>query len=78
MKPLQDISTTPGEGRWSALRLPDTQDRLGCELKAMFDGLTAGPLPDRLLLLADALDDAFRRGELFESAPSPPPRRRAS
>jgi hypothetical protein len=32
----------------------------------MFDGLTAGPMPDRLLQLADALEEAFQRGELYE------------
>jgi hypothetical protein len=44
----------------------NAQAQLGCELKTMFDSLTAGPLPDRLVQLADALDEAFRRGELFE------------
>lgn len=43
-----------------------SQAQLGCELKTMFDSLTAGPLPDRLVQLADALEEAFRRGELFE------------
>jgi hypothetical protein len=47
----------------------DAQAQLGCELKTMFDSLTAGPLPDRLVQLADALDEAFRRGELFEAKP---------
>ena len=42
------------------------QAQLGCELKTMFDTLTAGPLPDRLVQLADALEEAFSRGELFE------------
>lgn len=42
------------------------QEALGRELKSMFDSLTAGPLPPRLLELADALEEAFQRGELFE------------
>ena len=45
---------------------PTPQAQLGCELKTMFDTLTAGPLPDRLVQLADALEEAFSRGELFE------------
>lgn len=40
--------------------------RLGQDLKTMFDNLTAGPMPDRLLQLADALEEAFQRGDLFE------------
>lgn len=45
-----------------------TLDRhaLGDELKSMFDTLTSGPMPDRLLQLADALEEAFMRGDLFE------------
>lgn len=39
---------------------------LGQELKSMFDTLTSGPMPDRLVQLADALEEAFKRGELFE------------
>jgi len=39
---------------------------LGRDLKWMFDSLTAGPMPDRLIELADALEEAFERGELFE------------
>jgi hypothetical protein len=46
------------------------QEQLGAELKSMFEGLTAGPMPDRLLQLADALEEAFQRGELFETRPS--------
>ena len=41
--------------------------RIGADLKTMFDNLTAGPMPERLLQLADALEDAFQRGELFET-----------
>jgi hypothetical protein len=39
---------------------------LGDELKSMFDTLISGPMPDRLLQLADALEEAFTRGDLFE------------
>ena len=37
---------------------------LGATLKHFFDGVTAGPLPDRLMQLADELEAAFERGEL--------------
>ena len=40
--------------------------RLGQDIKSMFDNLTAGPVPDRLLQLADALEEAFQRGDLFD------------
>jgi hypothetical protein len=39
---------------------------IGDELKTMFDAITSGPMPERLLQLADALEEAFRRGDLFE------------
>jgi hypothetical protein len=51
---------------WPGATCPAAQAQLGGELKAMFDSLTAGPLPDRLVQLADALDEAFHRGELSE------------
>jgi len=70
MKSFQDASAqldkTP---RWPMDSAPASQAQLGCELKTMFDSLTAGPLPDRLVQLADALEEAFRRGELFEAKP---------
>ena len=37
---------------------------LGDQLKTYFDNLTAGPAPDRLLRLTEALEAAFERGEL--------------
>jgi hypothetical protein len=43
--------------------------QLGGELKTVFDGLTAAPLPDKLMQLADALEEAFQRGDLFEARP---------
>ena len=42
------------------------QPQLGDQLKRMFGDVTAGPMPDRLLELADALEEAFQRGELFD------------
>ncbi len=42
------------------------EQRLGQDLRSMFDNLTSGPMPDRLLQLADALEEAFQRGDLFE------------
>ncbi len=67
MKSFQDsnleLDQTPG---WPGVSGVPVQAQLGGELKAMFDSLTAGPLPDRLVQLDDALDEAFHRGELFE------------
>ena len=40
------------------------QARIGQDLKSMFDNLTAGPMPDRLAVLAMALEEAFERGEV--------------
>ena len=37
---------------------------LGDQLKTYFDSLVAGPVPDRLLRLTEALEAAFERGEL--------------
>lgn len=47
------------------------QARIGEDLKMMFDALTAGPMPDRLVHLAQALEEALKRGELN---PDPSPR----
>lgn len=44
------------------------QPEIGDQLKRMFGDMTAGPLPDRLLTLADRLEEAFQRGELFDPA----------
>lgn len=41
---------------------------LGDQLKRMFGDLTAGPMPGRLVDLADRLEEAFQRGELFDCA----------
>ena len=41
-----------------------TPGPLGDELKGMFDILCDGPMPKRLLDLADALEEAFQRGDL--------------
>jgi hypothetical protein len=65
MKPLNPTeSTTPAAAQWSTPPAV-AQERLGCELKLMFDHLTAGPLPDRLGQLAAAVDEALRRGDLY-------------
>ena len=73
MKSLNDIGPeASAPTQWAVLRTP-TPDHLGDELKQMFGNLTAGPLPDRMVQLADALEEAFRRGELFD-----PDSRRAS
>ena len=39
-------------------------DGLGRRLQSFFDGVTGGPLPERLTELADELDAAFERGEI--------------
>ena len=62
-----------------AARLPEPgvcAGELGDQLKGMFDRVVTGPMPARLLDLADRLEEAFQRGELFEAATAP--RRRAS
>ena len=37
---------------------------LATRLKMYFDGLTAGPVPDHLLQLTEALEAALERGDL--------------
>lgn len=39
---------------------------LGEQLKGLFDHFSDGPMPDRLLNLADALEEAFQRGDLHK------------
>ena len=66
MKSLNNIGTeAPANRQWAIVRTP-TPDHLGDELKQMFGDLTAGPMPDRMVQLADALEEAFLRGELFD------------
>ena len=62
MKAFLDLDDPPPR---RDLALPP-QERLGYELKTMFNTLTAGPLPDRLLQLADALEEAYQQGQLVE------------
>ena len=38
---------------------------MGEQLKVMFGEMSAGPMPSRLLDLADRLEEAFQRGDLF-------------
>ncbi len=45
------------------------QPELGDRLKVMFGEMSSGPLPPRLLELADRLEDAFQKGELFAGRP---------
>jgi hypothetical protein len=71
MKSLQDISDQGRPARWPRAQGPDC-DALGTELKSMFGSLTEGPMPDRMRQLADALEEAFRRGELFDIPRSRP------
>jgi hypothetical protein len=49
--------------------LPD--EPLGDQLKSYFDRLTAGPVPDKLMRLTQALEEAFERGELSCSCRKP-------
>jgi hypothetical protein len=39
---------------------------LGPCLKTFFDGVTSGPIPDRIQQLAKALEDALERGDLCQ------------
>ena len=50
--------------------LRTAQPEIGDQLKRMFGEMTDGPLPSRLLDLADRLEDAFQRGELFDTRAS--------
>lgn len=52
---------TPAESRVFDTPAPGA---LGDELKDMFDLMCDGPMPNRLVELADALEAAFQRGEL--------------
>ena len=64
MKPLPNSSTAPcAARRWA--EVPGLEpDRLGDELKTMFHGMANAPLPEEMLKLALALDEAFVKGEL--------------
>jgi hypothetical protein len=69
MKSLSNIGAgAPGSQEWVVLHA-QTPDRMGDELKQMFGALTAGPMPDRMLQLTEALEEAFRRGDLFDGDP---------
>lgn len=65
MKSFDDSDLAPYAQDWSLCSLPP-RERIGAELKSMFETLTAGPMPDRLVQLTVALEEAFQRGELFE------------
>ncbi len=82
MKSLQSIDKGSSQSSWGPVARPADRDetpvgsapfmpvfgpqRLGDELKSLYGGLTTAPLPDRMAELADALEEAFRRGELFD------------
>lgn len=59
-------SFSPVTSKPCASRELDTPmpEPLGDQLKGLFDRISAGPMPKRLIDLADALEEAFRRGEL--------------
>ncbi len=66
MKSLNDLAADASASRpWAPLSTLRS-DQLGDDLKQMFGQLTAGPLPDRIVQLADALEEAFRRGDLVD------------
>ena len=52
----------PGSRHPPAAPSPAVQPELGD--RVMFGELSAGPMPPRLLELADRLEEAFQRGEL--------------
>jgi hypothetical protein len=41
---------------------------LGSCLKSFFDGVTASPIPERIQLLAKALEDALDRGDICQQS----------
>ncbi len=51
-------------------------EALGVQLKGMFDQLSEGPMPSRLVDLADALEAAFQRGDLYAACAKSKPARR--
>ena len=60
-------SREPDGGSLQAAAVPPLgQPDLGDQLKVMFGEMSAGPMPSRLLELADRLEEAFQRGELFD------------
>ena len=67
-------SREPEAGTTRAAPPQPAAPELGDRLKVMFGEMSAGPLPPRLLELADRLEEAFQRGELFGDCS----RRRAS
>lgn len=81
---LWSAETDAGRGSWPASRTGfssgsktcgskefDTPmpEPLGDQLKGLFDNLSEGPMPRRLIDLADALEEAFQKGELHRKAP---------
>ena len=61
-------SREPDQGLQGTAVLPASQPDLGDQLKVMFGEMSAGPLPCHLLELADRLEEAFQRGDLFDCA----------
>ena len=63
---IELLPTAPSaSGREAIYDTPPVE--IGDQLKGMFDRLTSGPMPKRLIDLADALEEAFQRGELFDA-----------
>ncbi len=58
------VSREPGSDNRRNAPTESAQPELGDRLKVMFGELSAGPMPPRLLELADRLEEAFQRGEL--------------
>ena len=61
-------SREPELGPLVSVAPPVNSCDLGDQLKVMFGEMSAGPMPSRLLELADRLEEAFQRGDLFECA----------
>ena len=57
MKPNSPVESNP--------QSRPSQARIGCGLRALFEGVTDSPLPDRLADLTAKLDAALERGELL-------------
>ncbi|CAN5359042.1 hypothetical protein BH09PSE2_BH09PSE2_19030 [soil metagenome] len=69
---------TVGAVPWGGGAVYDTPEpeALGVQLKGLFDQLSEGPMPSRLVDLADALEAAFQRGELYAPCAKDRPARR--
>jgi hypothetical protein len=66
MKSLQNVETGLEDSPMHPPCADMSEAKLTGEWRVFFDGLTSQPLPDRMLELAQALEEAFGRGDLYD------------